>query len=250
MYATRPYSVTAEQEAKVREQLATPEGREVQRIFIEGLLRGIARNMILRGAVDAATISLDELRTLAWQEFVDLRDTGELSLEAATDYSASILEDARKFAADGKVEYAFVFYGLYLEHLLNWAVRDGGIRCSLTKPEAIEIMKKSIYDKTGVMWVLLFGEPMPEELARDIRAVANLRNQFTHYKWAPDPDLYRTHDEVERQEREALGTAERAAEGLRRYIDELIAPAESDVFEWLTDSDSAAITALTEARSI
>lgn len=227
---------TKEQEAWLQEFLVSQEGRELQEALLESILRSLARTMILRGDVDA-TISASELRTLAWREFVDLREAGLLQSVPVVDHSNTVLEDARRFAADGKLEYAFVFYGLHLEHRLNRAIREGGVRRSLTEAESVELMKRSIYDKTGVLWILLFDERMPDDLSRDIRAVANVRNQFTHYKWVPDPSFEMTSVANRQKEEAILETAERAVRGLQRYADELIVPSDSDAFSWLTSRD-------------
>lgn len=227
-----------EKEAQLVELLSSQEGRELQQELLESILRSVARTMILRGDVDAATVPLDELRSLAWHEFKALRTAGAFQTVPVVDHSSTILEDARKFATDGNLEYAFVFYGLHLEHRLNRAIRDGGIRRSLSEAETVEIMKRSIYDKTGFLWLLLFEERMPEDLSRDIRAVANVRNQFAHYKWTPEQSFELSHDESEKKAVAALETAERAVLGLQCYADELIVPAGSDAFSWLTTTSS------------
>ncbi|MFK3835255.1 hypothetical protein [Microbacterium sp. NPDC087868] len=228
------HPVTDEKEAKLLALLDTPEARALQEDLVESILRSAARLIILRGDVDAATVTLDELRTLAWREFRTHWASGTFQVAPVVDHSSTILEDARRFAADGNLEYAFVFYGLHLEHLLNRSIRDGGVRRSLSEAETIEVMKRSIYDKTGTLWLLLFEERMPEELSRDIRAVANVRNQFAHYKWTPEQSFELSPDESESRAAAALETAERAALGLQRYADELILPAESEAFDWLS----------------
>jgi hypothetical protein len=210
------------------------EDRELTELIYEGVLRDRAREIVLRGEVDAASIALDELRELAHREIAEALESGDLKIELTIDHSDAILRDARRHADEGHTEYAFVFYGLYVEHLLNRAIRDRAIQLELSESETVEVMKKSLHDKTGISWRLLFGERMPEAIVADIRRLAERRNAFMHYKWKPDPTADMMHEDIQRESAEAVATAERAAEALRAYTDRLVAPPESDAFAWLT----------------
>jgi len=218
----------------------TEEHAEVNRMITESVLRSLAREIVLRGDADPATVTDAELRELAERELVAVFRAGEVDFGLVIDHSDTILRDARRHVDERRFEYAFVYYGLYVEHLLNRAIRDRAVQIDLAESETVDVMKKSIHEKTGLTWRLLFGERMPEAIAADIRELTARRNAFMHYKWKPDPTADMLHDEIEQRTTASIATAERAAEALRAYTDALIAPPESDVFDWLTRSHPAA----------
>ncbi|KQR22537.1 hypothetical protein ASF79_09925 [Agreia sp. Leaf335] len=216
----------------------TPEARQAQKEIVDAVIRGIAREMILSGEVEVG-VSREELSKAAWRRLIELRETGEFSFSMVVDHTDTILQDARKYVDEGKLEYDFVFYGLYLEHLLNRAIRDRAFQIGLSEAETMEVMKKSLHDKTGVIWLLMFDEQFPESLAADIRATAAERNAFIHYKWKPDPTTDMLYDEIKRLEERSVATAERAALALLDYVDALVIPPDSESFSWLTRSSQS-----------
>ena len=198
------------------------------------MLRGIAREFLLSGHVDANTISVAELRKLAWDELRRRQHAGEVIYESlVVDHTASILADAREHAKQGNTEYAFVFYALYVEHILNSAIRDRAFQLKLNEREAIDLMKRSLHEKTGLTWKLLFDEEFPPVIASDIRALASDRNAFAHYKWKPDGRDEMAVNDVKRETEQSLQTAERAAVALRSYVDARIADPDSEISEWI-----------------
>lgn len=214
----------------------------MDRAFVEDIyktvVKGIAREMVLSGEADPQKLTVDELRQLAEKELFRRRGAGELDLVMTVDHSQSILEDARRFAADGKREYAFVFYALFVEHILNRAVLDRTVELRLAKDESISLMRKSMNDKTGVIWHLLFGEQFPEELSRSIRLLAERRNAFMHYKWGPDPEGDMSPESLRSSHESALQAAEETAVGVEAYVDQLIFAA-PHISGWLSSNPEA-----------
>lgn len=223
-------------EAGRRTLFNTPEERQLQEDIVEAMTRSVAREMVLTGEIDATTVSEDELKALAWERLKDIVTTTQVEFETVVDHSESILSDARGHVSQHKLEYAFVFYGLYIEHLLNRAIRDRGCQLQLSEGEVVDIMKRSIHEKTGVTWLLIFGQRMPQQLIDDIKATTSARNSFAHYKWKPSGDDSLPMDEILRREDVAVARAERAVSELLPYIDNLTFPPESDAHSWLTGS--------------
>lgn len=207
--------------------------------LVEEMLRSIGRDMILHGEVDVATTTVEELRERAYRKLAALHKSGNFTFQMTVDHSDTILQDARRYASEDNVEYAFVFYGLAVEHMLNRAIRDRSFQIALTEDETIEVMRKSIHHKTGKGWTVLFGQSMPEGIVVGIRELAARRNEFMHYKWIPDPTVDMLPVDVKRQTAEAIEGAENAASSLREYIDQLLVPQDGEVFEWITRSEAS-----------
>ncbi len=204
----------------------------------ETVLRAVARDIVLRGEVDGSAVSPEDLRNRARHELLEYVGEGH-EFEIVRDQTETILLEARRYAEDDKIDLAFVFYGLFVEHLLNRAIRDRAQQLELSEGETIELLKKSVYDKTGLTWRLLFGANMPERIVADIREIAKKRNAFAHFKWTAEPMALMSHAQITREAEKAVRLAERCAETLHAYIDTLIVAAGSPASAWLAGSDSA-----------
>jgi len=200
---------------------------------VEAALRAAARDLILAGEVDPTAVSLEELRALAKADLAESLENDDLQFEMVVDYTDSTLHEARTFVDNGRYEFGFVFYGLHIEHLLNRAIRDRSKQLALSESETVELMKRSLYDKTGLTWKLLFGSDMPLEIAQEIRDTAQRRNQFAHYKWQPNPDQHMPHDLRKSEIERATQAAERGAAQLKEYVDSLVADAATEIHDWI-----------------
>jgi hypothetical protein len=203
------------------------------RAIADGVLRDLAREMVLRGEIVPESVTAEELKSLAQDRLRKIVESGNYDVALVVDHSESILADARRYADERKVEYAFVFYGLYIEHTLNRAIRDRAFQLNFSEKETIEIMRKPIPDKIGVTWTLLFGSRLPDSLRKDIRSVTERRNSFIHYKWQPDPTADMLPGDLKRKESMAFDAAERASVELTRRVNQLVALEGSDIDGWL-----------------
>lgn len=201
-------------------------------MILDVVLKAIANDMVLTGEVDPLRITLDELRTLALERLqVHLEDGVEIGM--VIDHSSTILAEARSYASDGKEEFAFVFYGLFVEHVLNRAIRDRCVQLGLSEREALDLMRRSVPDKTGLTWRLLFGEDFPASLSSDIKFISERRNSFAHYKWQDHPETHLLPHEIRARREEAKATAERAATTLEKYLRQFFATDEDAIDRWL-----------------
>lgn len=219
------------------DSLATGDGLEMdqdlQRMILDNVLRGIANEMVLTGEVDPSRLTLDELLALAFAKMKEhLRDGVEFAM--VVDHSSTILAEARSYARDGKEEFAFVFYGLFVEHLLNRAIRDRAVQLGLSERETVELMRRSMPDKMGLTWKLLFGEDFPAPLRSDIGFISERRNSFAHYKWQDHPETHLLPNEIRKRREEAEATAERAVASLENHLRQFFATDGDAIDRWLT----------------
>ncbi|WEK14186.1 MAG: hypothetical protein P0Y48_02950 [Candidatus Microbacterium phytovorans] len=212
------------------EEFEVDEG--LQRMIVNNVLRGIANEMVLTGEVDPSRLTLDQLLALAFERMKDnLRDGVEFAM--VVDHSSTILAEARSYADGGREEFAFVFYGLFIEHVLNRAIRDRSTQLGLSERETVELMRRSVPDKTGLTWKLLFGEDFPALLRSDIRFISERRNSFAHYKWQDHPESHLLPDAIRTRREKAETTAERAASTLEDYVRRLFTTDGDVIDHWL-----------------
>lgn len=211
---------------------------DLQRMILDNVLRGIANEMVLTGEVDASRLTLDELLALAFARMKEhLRDGVEFAM--VVDHSSTILAEARSYASDGKEEFAFVFYGLFVEHLLNRAIRDRAVQLGLSERETVELMRRAMPDKMGLTWKLLFGEDFPALLRSDIKFISDRRNSFAHYKWQDHPEKFLLPDEIRKRREEAEATAERAVTTLDEHLRQFFATDGDAIDHWLTGAEES-----------
>ncbi|TFB83917.1 hypothetical protein [Cryobacterium luteum] len=138
----------------------------------------------------------------------------------ATSYTVEILEQARKFAEDEKFEFASMFYSTWIEHTLN-ALIAAELRFQGKADGEIEsvIRANSLKKKMTSGWISVFAASfgLSKELVERILRLAEVRNEFAHYKWrasqAQDP--VELHDDA----RTAIGVAESVVGDLSRIVD-------------------------------
>ncbi|PPG02674.1 hypothetical protein C5E06_09480 [Pseudoclavibacter sp. RFBI5] len=209
---------------------------DVKGLIASLVIKGIARSMVIQGEVDLDAVSGQDLLDLAKRRLVELVRSGDVDFTMILDHTENILTDARTHAENGKDEYAFVFYALYYEHILNRAIRERAIQLDLSEKEGLELMRRGMPEKLGLTWKLLFGAKFPEELRADILATSRRRNSFIHYKWHADPTLESNLEAEEARRSKSLAAAERAAVDLTDHLNRLLVSPDGDIGKWLHSS--------------
>ena len=205
---------------------------------VEMFLTEIARRMVLTGEVDPAVTNPSDVRALAMSRLREHFEAGA-GFAFTTDHRSSMLEHARSFSLEGRDEYSLVFYGLYIEHTLNLAIRDRAIQLGLAENEAVDLMRRSLPEKTGLTWKRLFDEDFPQQLRADIVTVANRRNAFAHYKWQNDTTLKLLPAAVAARRKTAFEAAERAAVELDAYRARLFGVNGVDLDDWFREREES-----------
>lgn len=100
------------------------------------------------------------------------------------DHRSTLLDQARRAANENRSIIAVVLYATYFEHALNDIVLAGCARSKLDEAIAMRLIRSaSIFDKTGELLTDIGLPELPRIIATSIRKVAELRNEFVHYKW-------------------------------------------------------------------
>jgi len=111
-----------------------------------------------------------------------------------TSYTEEILEQARNFAENERYEFASMFYVTWIEHTLNSLIADE-LRFQRKRYDEIQstIRNSTLKKKMTTVWISVFGASLelPTELVQRVLSLADVRNEFAHYKWrasrAQDP---------------------------------------------------------------
>jgi hypothetical protein len=137
----------------------------------------------------------------------------------ATSYTDEILEQARRFADDERYEFASMFYSTWIEHTLNSLIATE-LRFRRKSDEEIKsvIRASSLKKKMTSAWASVFGTSLglSAELVDSVLELAQVRNEFAHYKWRASraQDKLELHDSA----REAMDVAESVVDDLSKVV--------------------------------
>jgi len=191
--------------------------------FVMAVLQSVLETLISNGEVLVGEKTESDLLHEA-ADYILARPRFFDEWMATPSHEESLLEEARRYVADERPEFAIMMFATWIEHRLNWLLMDAARRRGLTLPEAAQIMRDAnMPQKTGSTWLLLFGEPFDTATKKDIEKVSNARNIFVHYKW-PEGHL---NDGPPKQD--DLARAIEAAERAVRDLDALFA---AHVYGW------------------
>jgi hypothetical protein len=127
---------------------------------------------------------------------------------AQYDYQSELINEAGRDERMGDFNLALMFYATWFEHWLNGMFVAREPMVALEREEIIRLIRETdLASKTGHIWQLLFGEKLPGDVVQTILKVAEARNAFVHYSWAP----YLSEAEESSERRELQNLARRAA---------------------------------------
>ena len=153
---------------------------------VEAIARSLAESLVRSGEVDASLdpVLLQEEVARKMTEFVGQ----EVEWTVQVDYKQSLLEEARRFATLGKLNFAIMFYATWLEHWANSMIIWSAQRRGLTEAESVRIVRESSFpSKFSTMWRLCIESPLDQETVATVSNLASERNAFVHYKWRSEP---------------------------------------------------------------
>lgn len=148
----------------------------------ESLISAILSTEIAHGNLKTAG-KTDTAVTIEFAESLLARLKGARLL-LTVDHTSSLRQLASRFEDEGNIGLATMLYATWAEHVLNHLVSVGLAR--QRKPDTL--VKEVIRDvsfgaKVSWLLVILGFTAIPKSHADRLRRLAELRNQFVHYKW-------------------------------------------------------------------
>lgn len=150
-----------------------------------------AKNFIpamIRTLLEEGIIKNDQLNDLEYLRKIildnkHLADEIEYSCELETDFIISAREALKK----GNFSVFIVLISTAIEHKLNFFFLNS-LAMELSQDEIKEVLRNSVHTKTGWLFALVTGNPMPEKLKERIRQLFSVRNFIVHYKYSPNSE--------------------------------------------------------------
>lgn len=137
-----------------------------------------------------------ELRGLTTEELLN-------TLTFMIDYSEDVLQEARDLMEREKYYLASILYSTWIEHWLNDVLLAAAARRQTSNDEIERILRRAtIRNKVTSLFPNFDLPPLSQAHVDLILQVADLRNDYVHYKW-----VARTHQEIQdrnQQLKEAL----------------------------------------------
>lgn len=209
----------------------TPVDLAIGSFVLSRVVREIAMEMIESGQIDPQTSTVAEVEQEATRRAHELLASDEFELKVVITHEDDLLNTARDYVRNGRHSYALMFYATYFEHVLNRLMMQKASAVELEDNDSLDLVRKSISDKTGAVWRLLFGSPFPAPLRHAINEIAAVRNAFVHYKWQPIPD--EKPSETEAREAHQVEMAEFIVSGLEALSVAVGPKVPAEIYEWL-----------------
>ena len=143
-------------------------------------------------------------------EFMEFAKNTEIILR--TDYTESLLRQARSYRRERSRELACLFYATWIEHTLNGFISSLARRMDFADNEITDIIRETSY-KAKMSWMLrLFGrDSFNNSHINLIVKLMEVRNAFVHYKWKPESNQVRKETEA------LLSRIERTVKYIQEY---------------------------------
>jgi hypothetical protein len=158
----------------------------------------------------------ETLRDYADDFLSNLKD-GNVELTTVLDLANPILEQAREFVKEGKLEFACVFYATWIEHWTNDLIDALSTRLGMGQEIGEQVIRETNL-KGKLTWILRMFD-MPEidpAYLKSIINISDMRNSYIHYKFKPVDDW----DERKETLQKAMEMAESIVEYLDKYRSE------------------------------
>lgn len=139
---------------------------------------------VAAGLIEPRGKSNDELRAEFWHHVARLHKK-KILYKWTTDYSRTLLVEARKFAKRRSYEIACLFYATWLEHWINYLIRVKA-RAKIGEEETRVLIRETGFKAKFQCLPRLFDLPrlLDPHIITAIY-IAELRNGFVHHKFTP-----------------------------------------------------------------
>lgn len=152
---------------------------ELGRVFINSL----SREGVAKGYLDLEGLKPEEARIKAFDYALNLANNEGIT-HSVIIHTDTLLDEARSYLKDQKIELAIVLYGTWWEHWLNGVIENRVIKQGLDGNDFKDIVR-SLNNRAKTSWLFkLLGLPLLDvEQLKIMNSLSEKRNQFIHYKY-------------------------------------------------------------------
>ena len=178
-------------------------------------LKSFVEELYLDGKLTEKDLQSPEKISEILSEF----DFEKASITISVDHRNSLLGRAKIFMNEGKTDLAFVFFGTFFEHSINFLIAEVLSKKNISIKTKNEIIR-SLNIRSKFSWFLeVLGFPkFNQKHLKTILSVAENRNAFIHYKYNyEDIEIDKTEER-----NELLEAAEKSAIYTKRYISKVV----------------------------
>lgn len=191
----------------------TPKTKPDLRAALMPLLREMLVSAIHDGRIETSGRSDDDIRKQLQALIRKLPSDSDEPLEIVTDHSPVLLAKAREAAGDGSYEIATLLYATWCEHWINRVILVTLQRRKLSDEVGLRIIRELRFESKLTWFLEVLGlTPIDESARKAVSHLAELRNQFVHYKYTPTTTFF------DRKEIERL---QKAIQNLELHIEKL-----------------------------
>jgi hypothetical protein len=182
---------------------------DFEKALVIEVIRLVIENAVRYGDIRLEGRTDEEIKNDI-HEYIHLRLTEPNTFASPVqyEYQSELIDEAQRYEGKGDFNLALMFYATWFEHWLNGMYIAREPMVAVEREEIIRLIRETdLAGKTGHIWHLLFGEKLPGDVVQTILKVAEARNAFVHYSWAP----YLSEAEESSERRELQNLARRAA---------------------------------------
>lgn len=145
---------------------------------------------LLETAIIHKKMNLDDLENKKLKDYKDILldmvkdcsdESGGMNFTIA--YTEEILKEANSLKSNGKYRLALILYATAIEHHLNEIIQRALLNKIFKTSEIESIMRLDIDSKRTWLFPLLGLPRLSENCSKNIKSIADKRNEFIHYKW-------------------------------------------------------------------
>jgi hypothetical protein len=116
-----------------------------------------------------------------------------------------LLEQAEQNAAGGEHAIALILYATWIEHSINDLISRALERQNVSYESTSTLLRAvNVDNKITALWEVAGIPAMDTKLRKSIKKIADVRNEFVHYKWHPEAKAHDPQAESSRDRYEGV----------------------------------------------
>lgn len=189
--------------------------------FSKKILHSITESLYASGIFTDDDIKDKESHVLALKRLLDNGSIGGITV----DYTQSLTAKARRYKNSNELDYSRIFYATYFEHEVNGLIHLYCLRNKIDNNTQTAIIQSvNIWGKFTWLLQLMNYPIVNKNHLNTIKALADSRNSFVHYKWKDDPDFHSIPDSKKEQDKidSEFDRIEKAVKYFRKYCSKIM----------------------------